>query len=107
MLEMPSTVRVNYDIGNSASLGFNVLEEFEAYGQWISDVHIKDRVLGGFSCELGTGNAKFDDALAMLKKYGLANIVMQASRADVYVEDLARVKKQLAFSQGYLKKYFA
>jgi hexulose-6-phosphate isomerase len=107
MTQMPDCVRVNYDIGNSASLGFNVLEEFEAYGQWVSDVHIKDRVLGGFSCLLGTGNAKFDDAFAMLKKYGCANIVMQASRAEPYLDDLVQVKKQLEFTQGFMKKYFA
>lgn len=106
--EMPkSCVRVNYDIGNSASLGFDVLEEFEAYGSWVSDVHIKDRVLGGFSCLLGTGNAKFDDAFKMLKQYGCANIVMQASRADAYIDDLAQVKRQLEFTKGYMKKYFA
>lgn len=107
MGEMPqSCVRVNYDIGNSASLGFDVREEFAAYGQWVSDVHIKDRVLGGFSTLLGTGNAKFDDAFEMLAKYGCANIVMQASRADGYVEDLARVKEQLLFSQALMKKHF-
>ena len=30
--ELPAALRVNYDIGNSASLGFCPKEEFEAYG---------------------------------------------------------------------------
>ena len=34
-------VGVNYDIGNSASLGFPSKEEFAAYGDKITDVHIK------------------------------------------------------------------
>ena len=40
-------VTVNYDIGNSASLGYVIKEELEAYGERISDVHIKDRLLNG------------------------------------------------------------
>jgi L-ribulose-5-phosphate 3-epimerase len=38
---------INYDIGNSAALGFNPTEEFAAYGARVVNVHIKDRVLGG------------------------------------------------------------
>ncbi|MCW9030134.1 MAG: sugar phosphate isomerase/epimerase, partial [Gammaproteobacteria bacterium] len=37
-------ITVNYDIGNSASLGFDPVEELNAYGDRISDIHIKDRV---------------------------------------------------------------
>ena len=33
---------INYDIGNSAALGFNCTEEFAAYGEKITDVHIKE-----------------------------------------------------------------
>ena len=52
-------VKVNYDSGNSASLGFDVREEFAAYGPRVGSVHIKDRVRGGGTVPLGTGNADF------------------------------------------------
>ena len=39
-------VKVNYDIGNSASLGYDPREEFAAYGDRVGSVHIKDRVEG-------------------------------------------------------------
>src|ERR1019366_7308791 len=39
--------KVNYDIGNSASLGYDTREELAAYGLSIATVHIKDRVKGG------------------------------------------------------------
>ena len=42
-------VTVNYDIGNSAGMGYNSDEELKAYGTRISDIHIKDRTLGGGS----------------------------------------------------------
>ena len=50
---------INYDIGNSASLGFDPKEEFTSYGKRISNVHIKDRVLNGGPVTLGKGNADF------------------------------------------------
>ena len=46
-------IKVNYDIGNSASLGFDIYQELGAYGELISDIHIKDRLLGGNSVFLG------------------------------------------------------
>ena len=37
---------INYDIGNSASLGYDPVEEFRAYGDKISDLHVKGRLFG-------------------------------------------------------------
>ena len=56
----PDLFGINYDIGNSASLGFNVEEEFACYGQRITNVHVKDRVLGGNTVPLCEGNADFE-----------------------------------------------
>ena len=53
-------VTVNYDIGNSAALGFDPIEELNTFGKLISDVHIKDRVLGGGPIMLGDGNTDYD-----------------------------------------------
>jgi L-ribulose-5-phosphate 3-epimerase len=51
------SLRVNYDSGNSASLGYDVTRELAAYGTRIGSVHIKDRIHGGGTVPLGTGNA--------------------------------------------------
>lgn len=93
-------ITVNYDIGNSAALGYNSSEELKAYGNRISDVHIKDRRLNGGSVELGTGNADFN---AVFK--GLANVafdgtlIMQAFRDE---EGLCIFKKQFDWIRPYL-----
>ena len=58
---------MNYDIGNSASLGFRPKEEFAAYGDKITDVHIKDRKNGGGSVPLGTGDADLNGVMSLLK----------------------------------------
>ncbi len=39
-LDYPN-LKVNYDSGNSASLGYDIQNEFEAYGKYISIIHIK------------------------------------------------------------------
>ena len=80
-------ITVNYDIGNSASLGYNPREELSAYGARISDVHVKDRKKGGGSVMLGTGDADFDaffDALSFLDYTG--PFIMQAYRDDEGVD---------------------
>lgn len=99
-------IKVNYDIGNSASLGYNPRDEFEAYGEYISDLHIKDRVLNGGSVKLGSGNADFQTVFELLKKYKFnGNITMQAAKADAYVDDLNMVKMQKEFITKYIEEY--
>jgi hexulose-6-phosphate isomerase len=61
-----ATFKVNYDSGNSASLGYRPREEFVAYGSRIGSVHIKDRVLGGGTVPLGHGNVDFDSFFGCL-----------------------------------------
>jgi len=80
-------VKVNYDIGNSASLGFDIYEEFKLYGNRISDIHIKDRELAGGSVILGTGNANFTSFFEVFSKIDFKGpIVMQVYRDDEGVE---------------------
>lgn len=78
----PLTFGVNYDIGNSASLGFDPTEEFEAIGQRILNVHVKDRTLNGSTVPLGEGNADFELVFALLAgaKYQ-GNYILQTARA--------------------------
>ena len=57
--DQASLVKVNYDSGNSGSLGYSPVEEFAAYGDRIGSFHIKDRILGGGTVALGTGDVDF------------------------------------------------
>lgn len=72
---------VNYDIGNSAAVGFDPVEEFGAYGNRIMNVHVKDRVLGGTTVPLGTGHADFKTVFAGLNRLGYTgNYILQTAR---------------------------
>ena len=93
-------ISVNYDIGNSASLGFCLETELNIYGHRITDIHIKDRVLHGGPVLLGRGAANFQQAFSMLKKMEYTGpLIMQAYRDD---EGLEVFKEQLAYVKALL-----
>jgi hexulose-6-phosphate isomerase len=73
---------VNYDIGNSAALGYDSAREIAAYFPRILNVHIKDRLLGGTTVPLGTGNADLPGTLRDLTRRGYAGAyILQTARA--------------------------
>lgn len=74
-------VKVNYDAGNSASLGYLPQEEFAAYGVRVGSVHIKDRILGGGTVPLGTGDADLPAVFDGLHDLGYTgDLIMQVAR---------------------------
>jgi hexulose-6-phosphate isomerase len=74
---------INYDIGNSASLGYAPAAEIAAYGGRIVNVHVKDRKRGGTTVPLGTGDADLVDAIARIERLGYGGgYVLQTARAD-------------------------
>jgi L-ribulose-5-phosphate 3-epimerase len=73
---------INYDVGNSAALGFKPSEEFAAYGARVVNVHVKDRVLGGTTVPLNSGSADFNAVFAALaQKNYQGNFILQTARA--------------------------
>lgn len=87
---------INYDIGNSASLGYNCEDEFKAYGHRILNIHIKDRVLGGTTVYLGEGNADFPKVFSLIKESGYTgNYILQTARSkeDDHLDLLMKFKK--------------
>ncbi|MNJ35023.1 Xylose isomerase-like TIM barrel [compost metagenome] len=76
-------VKVNYDAGNSASLGYRPEEEFAAYGPRIGSIHIKDRRLGATTVRLGQGDTDFRSLREQLIKYDYrGDFVLQVARGE-------------------------
>jgi hexulose-6-phosphate isomerase len=74
-------VKVNYDSGNSASLGYHPADEFAAYGLRVGSVHIKDRVKGGTTVPLGSGDTDFKALFKCLGEVGYeGDFVLQVAR---------------------------
>jgi L-ribulose-5-phosphate 3-epimerase len=73
---------INYDIGNSAALGFDCSEEIAAYAPRILNVHVKDRLRGGTTVPLGTGAAEIAKAIRLIENSGYSGqYVLQTARA--------------------------
>jgi L-ribulose-5-phosphate 3-epimerase len=74
-------LKVNYDSGNSSSLGYAPREEFAAYGARVGSVHIKDRLLGASTVPLGTGDADFPALAEGLRKASYqGDFILQVAR---------------------------
>jgi hexulose-6-phosphate isomerase len=94
-------LRVNYDSGNSASLGYSPANEFAAYGDRIGSVHIKDRVLNGGTVPLGTGNTDFPALFSCLEKIEYrGDFTLQVARGTPG-DEVAWAKQNLAFVRSY------
>ncbi|RXH19396.1 sugar phosphate isomerase/epimerase family protein [Bradyrhizobium guangzhouense] len=73
---------INYDSGNSASLGYDSAEEIEAYAPRILNVHVKDRLRGGTTVPLGTGNADLAKTIRLIERSGYkGQYILQTARA--------------------------
>jgi hexulose-6-phosphate isomerase len=97
------SLTVNYDTGNSASLGFDPSEEFLSYGKSVTDIHIKDRRHAGGPVPLGEGDTRFDLFFAALDPREFkGHFIMQAYRDDAGLEIF---KRQLEWIRPKLDKW--
>ena len=96
-------IKINYDTGNSAALGFNVEEELETYGEYISNIHIKDRRFNEGPCLLGEGDVQFKYFFNKLSNIDYkGSIIFQAFRDD---EGIEVFKKQYNWLMPIINEY--
>lgn len=73
---------ITFDIGDSAAMGHDHADELMAYGNRIINVHVKDRLLGGTTVPLGTGNARLPQVTRAIISSGYrGNFILQTARA--------------------------
>jgi hexulose-6-phosphate isomerase len=95
-------LKINYDTGNSASLGYDPAAEFESYGSWITDVHIKDRMYKGTTVPLGEGTVDFPRVFSLLRNMKYDGIyILQTARKEPGREP-ETIKGYLDFIGKYL-----
>lgn len=91
----PLDIGINYDMGNSASLGYDAREEINALGEFIVNVHVKDRIKLGGTVPLGSGDTDFDTVFDALRKINYSgDFILQAAR-----EDLPRQKQKKQYAE--------
>lgn len=100
-----TSIRVVYDTGNSASLGYSPEEEITILGSLLSSVQIKDRVLRGGTVPLGTGAVIFENVFQSLHTIRYAgNFILQAARKEDGGET-TEISSQIAFVKKLIQKY--
>ncbi len=98
-----SMIGANFDSGNSASLGYDPDEEIKALGEFIQNVHIKDRIFGGTTVPLGTGAVNFDRVFRALAEAGYGGaLVIQGARGS---DDAGVARDYLSLTRALSNKY--
>lgn len=80
----PAEFGINFDMGNSAALGWSPTEEIPVIAPRMLNVHVKDRLRGGGTVPFGEGNVDFDSVFRTLRehKYEGAYIIQGARARD-------------------------
>lgn len=80
--QFPSeVVGINFDMGNSAALGFEPASEIQEIAGHIKNIHVKDRVRGGTTVPLGTGSVDFKIVSTSLEEISYEkNLTLQCAR---------------------------
>ena len=92
---------INYDVGNSAALNYDIDDEFKFYGKYILNIHIKDRIKNGKTIRLGKGNANFSKFFKNLRKIRYKkNLILQSARSKTN-QHMNEIKINL----DYLKQF--
>ena len=98
-------LKVNYDTGNSTSLGYDLVSEIERLQSLIVDVHIKDKKYYGESCLLGEGDTDFDVAFEAFARINYRGpFLLQAQRG---VEEIVTAKNQMKFVRDKIVQYYS
>lgn len=76
-------LKMNYDTGNSASLGYDVDVELQLLGMYLGSVHIKDRKKNGGTVALDTGDTDFTKCFQWFKRLQFDKwFVLQCARGE-------------------------
>ncbi len=97
---------LNYDIGNSSSLGFDPKEELTLLGKYIKNIHIKDRKLNGSTVPFGEGDADFDLFFSTLSDIDYkGDLILQGARIESKSPEITCLQYR-NFIMKYIERYF-
>jgi L-ribulose-5-phosphate 3-epimerase len=102
-------IKINYDVGNSVSLGYDTSLELSILSKWIKNIHIKDRLRNSYTVPLGLGNVDFDLFFSNLSKINYSeSLIIQGAREDLKNNQIPPEQtccKYLDFVKRYVSKY--
>ena len=98
-------LKINFDLGNSCSLGENTSKAILELNSLIHSIHIKDRnILFGTTVPLGKGDVNFAKCFKSLRMINFkGDIVIQGARGTNHIKT---AKKYLEFVKKLIKKNY-
>lgn len=91
-----------YDAGNCTYCGHDMREDMEVLKDYVIAIHVKDRLKGGASVFLGTGDTNFKEGIPYLISNGFeGNFVMQTYYEDDYI---GNATKNLQYIKNLVEK---
>jgi L-ribulose-5-phosphate 3-epimerase len=95
-LNNPQT-KICFDMGNSASLGFDCTEVLDKIHPFLGSVHIKDRLINGSTVPLGEGSVDFLTIFRILNKIKFSGPISFQAYRDKNSNNIELLKKYLMF----------
>jgi len=95
-LDNPQT-KICFDMGNSASLGFNCTKVLNKIYPFLGSVHIKDRLKNGGTVPLGEGSVDFLTIFSILNKINFSGPISFQAYRDKNSNNIELLQSYLMF----------
>lgn len=93
-----------FDMGNSASYGYDPETCIETISEYLGSVHIKDRKLYGSSVTLGEGNVNFNKVFESLNRINFCGPISFQIYRNRDSDDISLLKNSLTFINEIISK---
>ena len=97
-------IKICFDMGNSASMGFDSKNVINTLDSNLGSVHIKERKLNGVSTPLGQGDVKFFDVFESLKEINFCGPMTFQVYRDKNSNEISILKDSLTFIKEIISK---
>ena len=102
-LNNPQT-KICFDMGNSASLGFDCTEVLNKIHPFLGSVHVKDRLKNGGTVPLGEGSVDFLTVFSILNKINFSGPISFQAHRDKNSNNIELLQSYLMFINNIIGK---
>lgn len=99
-----SQTKICFDMGNSASLGFDCSEVLDKISPFLGSVHIKDRLINGPTVPLGEGSVDFSKVFKILNEIKFSGPISFQAYRNKNSNNIELLSSYLMFINNIIRK---
>ena len=99
-----SQTKICFDMGNSASLGFDCSEVLDKISPFLGSVHIKDRLINGPTVPLGEGSVDFSKVFKILNEIKFSGPISFQAYRNKNSNNIELLNSYLMFINNIIRK---